>query len=183
MHWKDNRSERLDDALVYTLSENNEVYGFSFSRSTGDFKLSDLPRGKFKLLAQKFGVPDSETGIFEISDNADTVQNLDITFVVTNVHEEILPEGIRLYQNYPNPFNPSTTISYSIPVSDYISLKVYDILGNLVTVLQDGIQTSGSHNYVWKGSNAFGQKVSSGTYFYELRFSKGRLVRKMLYLR
>jgi hypothetical protein len=70
------------------------------------------------------------------------------------------PRDFELSQNYPNPFNPSTTIRYRLPKSAYVSLKIYDALGRLVTTLVDGVQAPMSYRIQWDGS-----AVSSGVYF------------------
>ncbi|MFZ2322132.1 MAG: hypothetical protein WAV89_00400 [Ignavibacteriaceae bacterium] len=57
----------------------------------------------------------------------------------------ILPNKFVLYQNYPNPFNPTTTISYDLPVSDFVTLKIYDVLGNQITTLVNKEQPAGYH--------------------------------------
>ena len=64
------------------------------------------------------------------------------------------PEAFSLSQNYPNPFNPSTTISYNLSKSGYVSLKIYDVSGHLVSVLADNFQTAGPHEFLWKAVNA-----------------------------
>jgi hypothetical protein len=68
-----------------------------------------------------------------------------------------------LFQNYPNPFNPITIISYQIPVSGKVSLKVFNVLGNEVAELVNGVQSAGKFNIIFDGS-----KFSSGVYFYQL---------------
>jgi uncharacterized delta-60 repeat protein len=74
------------------------------------------------------------------------------------------PAVNKLLENYPNPFNPSTVISYNIAVTGNVSLKVYDVLGNEVAVLVNGIQNAGTHNAQFDAGN-----LSSGIYFYKLQ--------------
>ena len=92
---------------------------------------------------------------------------------VDNVTE--LPRDFSLTQNYPNPFNPSTVISYQIPVNSYVSLKVFDLVGNEVAVLVNEMQNSGTYSVTFDAG-----KLSSGVYFYELRAGSYRAVKKLL---
>jgi hypothetical protein len=83
---------------------------------------------------------------------------------VTSVKEinSALPSAYDLKQNYPNPFNPSTMIRFNIPQKDYVSLKVYDILGNEVANLLSNTLDAGSHQINFNAG-----KLSSGIYFYQ----------------
>ncbi|MCP4709876.1 MAG: T9SS type A sorting domain-containing protein, partial [Planctomycetes bacterium] len=74
-----------------------------------------------------------------------------------------------LAQNYPNPFNPSTTIAYKLPQSSRVSLKVYNISGQLVRSLVDEHKPAGNYEVVWGGNDNQGQAVSSGKYLYTLK--------------
>ncbi|MFH0735319.1 MAG: alpha-amylase family glycosyl hydrolase [bacterium] len=85
-----------------------------------------------------------------------------------------------LEQNYPNPFNPETQIKYNLPNADFISLKIYDILGNEIKTLVNGYQYSGSYTLTWSGDNNSGTKVSSGVYFYSLQTNNKNITRKMM---
>ncbi|MFA4906670.1 MAG: T9SS type A sorting domain-containing protein [archaeon] len=77
-------------------------------------------------------------------------------------------EKINLYQNYPNPFNPSTKISYHLPKSSKVSVRIYNINGQLVETLVDDIfQESGYHSVVWDVSQS---GISSGIYFYRITY-------------
>jgi hypothetical protein len=89
-----------------------------------------------------------------------------------------LPEKYVLYQSYPNPFNPSTTIKYSIPSSDIITLKVFDILGREVATLVDEYKTTGTHSIEFNAG-----KFASGIYFYQLRTQNFVETKKMILLR
>jgi hypothetical protein len=75
--------------------------------------------------------------------------------------------SFELYQNYPNPFNPSTTIKYTIPESSKIKLSIFDLLGKEAAVLVDDIIPAGSHEIIFN-TNDYGNKFSSGVYFYRL---------------
>ncbi len=85
---------------------------------------------------------------------------------VTGVEEGrgTVPEEISLMQNYPNPFNPSTTIRYDLRSISRVSLKVYNVLGQVVATLAEGVQEPGRQAMEWNASN-----VPSGVYFYRLQ--------------
>jgi hypothetical protein len=78
------------------------------------------------------------------------------------------PFEFSLYQNYPNPFNPSTTIKYSLKNDSWVTIKIYNILGQEVKKLVDGYKQKGNNLVVWDGSNNYGNNVSSGIYFCKL---------------
>lgn len=83
-----------------------------------------------------------------------------------------------LAQNYPNPFNPVTTIGYSISKPGYVTLKVFDVLGNEVTTLVNEVKASGSFSVVFDAGN-----LSSGVYMYQLKTGSLIQTRKMLLLK
>ncbi len=77
--------------------------------------------------------------------------------------QNITPAEYKLTQNYPNPFNPNTNFSFSIPRNEIVSLKIFDMLGNLVDTYYDGVLNAGTYSVVFEGAN-----LSSGVYFYTL---------------
>ena len=103
----------------------------------------------------------------------------------------ILPRECFLSQNYPNPFNSNTAISYQLSgVSgrpSAVTLRVYNILGQLVRTLVDDYREAGYYKVCWNGRDDLGKEVSSGVYFYRLEVKNDRLkitkVRKMILLR
>jgi hypothetical protein len=88
---------------------------------------------------------------------------------ITSMEENsIMPQKFVLLQNYPNPFNPSTVISYQLPVSGNVTLKIYDVLGNEVATLVDEYKPAGI--YEVKFQSAVGNRqLASGIYFYQLK--------------
>ena len=105
----------------------------------------------------------------------------DGTFSYSNIIEaEVtdIPAEFMLYQNYPNPFNPSTVISYQLPVNTFVTLKVFDIIGNEVATLVNQEKPAGSYEVTFDASN-----LTSGVYFYELRTDNFRSVRKLMLIK
>jgi hypothetical protein len=83
-------------------------------------------------------------------------------------HELPLPETFGISACYPNPFNPVTTIRFTMPTDESVTLSIYDITGRLVAKLVNGNLTAGYHEITWNGTNAAGKKVTSGVYFAKL---------------
>jgi len=90
----------------------------------------------------------------------------------------LLPKEYGISQNYPNPFNPATTINYQLPEKNHVSLKIYDILGNLVKTLVDDEQAPGYYNVTW---NAGG--LASGVYFYRIMSGSFVSTKKLILLK
>jgi hypothetical protein len=88
-----------------------------------------------------------------------------------------------LSQNYPNPFNPQTTIAFSIKDRGAVSVKVYNVAGELVRTLANDDRAAGSYTLVWDGRNDAGQPVSSGVYFYKLVTNSFSQTKKMVLLK
>ena len=98
----------------------------------------------------------------------------DITVGVEE-EENLLPAEFTLYQNYPNPFNPETTIKFDIPESDFVTLKIYDVLGNEIKTLVNENKSPGSYNVKFNGRG-----LASGMYIYKLSTSKFTSIKKLL---
>jgi len=94
-----------------------------------------------------------------------------------------LPQEFSLSQNYPNPFNPTTVIKYALPENQYVSLNVYNLLGQVVTTLVDGQKDAGYYQVLWNGKNCSGQEVASGVYFYRIKAGSFVKVKKLVLLR
>lgn len=101
--------------------------------------------------------------------------------VETSVHQhEYTIKHYELKQNYPNPFNPSTCISYNLPKSTHVTLKIYNIQGQLIRTLIDGSQIAGAKTILWNGMDEHGIKASSGIYIYQITTPEFRTSKKMM---
>jgi hypothetical protein len=89
-----------------------------------------------------------------------------------------LPKEFSLSQNYPNPFNPSTSIQYEICSRQFVSLKVYDILGNEMGTLVNEEKPAGIYKITWYGEN-----LPSGVYFYKLKAGEYIISKKMVLIK
>jgi hypothetical protein len=88
-----------------------------------------------------------------------------------------------LYQAYPNPFGSSTTISFNLPADGQVSLKIYNVLGQVVKTVCDGQRTAGVHKISWRGDDESGQSVSNGIYLYRLVTNDRSQTKKVIVLR
>lgn len=95
------------------------------------------------------------------------------------VEEDLVkPDQFALFQNYPNPFNPETTISFTLPFSSLVTLKIYDVLGREVSTVFSGQLSSGKQSLHWNASG-----LSSGIYFYRLEAGGKSQTKKLVLLR
>lgn len=108
------------------------------------------------------------------SDNSNTSN---VILVGVNDEEKIPTEYI-LEQNYPNPFNPSTTINYQIPEASFVTLKVYDVLGNEVAILLNEEKSAGIYKVKFDASN-----LSSGIYLYKLTAGSFSQTKKLILMK
>ena len=83
-------------------------------------------------------------------------------------------------KNYPNPFNPSTRLEFHLPRAEHLTVKVFNVRGELVKTLVDEDREAGTDHIIWDGTNEGGHRVSSGMYFYETRTGADVLVGKMV---
>jgi D-alanyl-D-alanine carboxypeptidase len=124
-------------------------------------------------------------------DTWDTYPDLLSEIIITEFHRVVIdyitdiplddtqtPVRYSLNQNYPNPFNPSTTIEFTLPKSEFVELKVFNILGKEVSTVVSNKLNQGNHTYQFDGKN-----LASGIYYYQLVAGEYREVKKMILLR
>ena len=127
---------------------------------------------------QEYSVFPSDTTLI-VTEN-DSSYYVEFTYRnLTGISDNIeTPVSFNLNQNYPNPFNPATKIEFTLPQSDFVVLKVYDILGEEVaTIVNDKLQ-AGKHTYQFDGSNR-----ASGVYLYRITAGEFNQVKKMILIK
>jgi len=97
--------------------------------------------------------------------------------------EDLIPEGYALSQNYPNPFNPTTTISFTVPNTMPVKLEIYNILGEKVRTVFDGMADPGTTSVEWNGLDEAGQPVATGIYLYRMKAEQFEESRKMVLMK
>jgi len=112
------------------------------------------------------------SGIGWVCGSAGTILNSGLTSV--HIIGITIPKDYRLYQNFPNPFNPETKIRFEIPGQQVVNLRVYNILGEEVSSILNGLLNGGSYETVWNCSN-----FASGIYFYRLTAGNFTSVKKL----
>lgn len=123
-------------------------------------------------LNYKFTDPGKKTTTITVISSDTTAKN---TFTV---EVNGLPIDFVLQQNTPNPFNPSTKINYTLPSTAYTSLKVYNSIGELVSVLAEEVQDGGEHTAIFNAGN-----LSAGIYFYQLQSGSILETKKMVLIK
>ena len=99
---------------------------------------------------------------------------LDIPVSVEDNQSDLLPASFELMQNYPNPFNPATFIEYQISSTNFVTIKVYDLIGREVAILVNEVKQPGSYQVSFGGEN-----LASGVYFYKMTAGDFSSVKKM----
>ncbi|PWB71293.1 hypothetical protein C3F09_08010 [candidate division GN15 bacterium] len=103
---------------------------------------------------------------------------------VDDANGATLPKSFALQQNYPNPFNPTTTVKFDVPTRSQVKLSVYNVLGQKVKTLVDGMVEAGfGHEARWDGTTDGGNAVSSGIYFYKMEAGSFVQTKKMVMMK
>jgi hypothetical protein len=95
----------------------------------------------------------------------------------------ILPDSYTLAPNYPNPFNPETIIEYSLPIRAFVTIEIFNVIGQRVRTLINEPKSPGTYLVEWNGRDDAGNALSTGVYFYRLTAGEVTLTKKMLLLK
>jgi len=176
----------LDPTLVWTASSGATSYRLQVS-SISDFSTTLVDQsGSTSTSFQITGLTNNTTYYWRVNaTNAGGTSDWSkvwqfTTEQATSVEEagSDVPNEFRLGQNYPNPFNPTTNISFSLPKTEYVILKVYTILGNEIETLVSGNLAAGEYTITFDASG-----LVSGVFFYKLQTNSFVQTRKMLLVR
>ena len=98
--------------------------------------------------------------------------------LVDVIENEQLPVGYSVQQNYPNPFNPTTNIQFSIPKTEFVTLRIYNLLGQEVATLVSEKLKPGNYTYTWNAGS-----LASGVYLCHMQAGNFLETRKMILIR
>ena len=170
-------------AIQLTWQDNSgSELGYYIERkknSLGTYAVRDSVLSNITEYTDTSGVPGSEyfyriRGYNSIATSAYS-NEVNITLTGVKSYGTALPDRFAVSQNYPNPFNPSTVISYQLPVSSMVTLKVYDVLGKEIQTLVDKRMSAGYHSAIFVASG-----LPSGVYFYRMQAGKYSETRKLM---
>lgn len=156
----------LDGYLYFTSIENNSIYrmlpGEELSLVLNDDRLkwpdsfSITPSGDIYVTTSRIYFPSGDHGLFSVDRVTSDIKEIDTGSIY----------NFKIYENYPNPFNPSTKIKYQIPEAGFVSLKIYDVLGNEIATIVNEEKLAGEYEVEFGINNT---ELSGGIYFYQLR--------------
>lgn len=185
----DESGQPVEDATVYLLDADEQPVAFAQTGSDGNFELSSVAPGEYRVYAGRLGYSGRYNGdqrSFAAAKPLDVLGGqLQVDLVlytggVTAVSEEadaesIVPLVMALRHNYPNPFNPETRIAFTVPASGRATLRIYNALGQQVAVLFDQVAEAGRGYEI----DFQAHELGAGIYFYTLDFEGRRLTRPM----
>jgi hypothetical protein len=151
---------------------------YSLWISAGPFSLSP---GDSTMVAFAFVAADTSVEFWSMCDSAQAVYDRTfLTGVAGGPMQPLVPGRALLYQNRPNPFSNATALAYQLPSKQHVRVSVYNVAGQRVRTLMNGVQEAGNHSLAWDGRDDAGKHVSAGVYFCALESESGLLSRKMI---
>jgi hypothetical protein len=167
-----NNLEIRSGAVVYARI-GGSWKAFGVSNRFENYRLNNLPEGSYQIIVNRLGYSTEVMNNVTLAPGQQ-LQNVDFTLTISdggsvNVsgNTSMIPESYMLHQNYPNPFNPVSSIKFEIPERSNVTLKVYNVTGQVVSeLLNEQVLSAGIYTAQFDGGN-----LSSGIYFYSLVIS------------
>ncbi len=166
--------------VVYAKSlDYNQPFTYSIPIQGNTFTVYNLPYGHFQLVGQLIGFSDATSRMLNITPIDTQITGININFNIAGIsgNPELL-QSVELDQNYPNPFNPSTTIQFKLPHFTYITLKIFNCLGQEIETVANGLYNEGNYLVNWNAKN-----LASGIYIYVLKYQGAEYSKKMLLIK
>ena len=162
--WEANSTE----VTYFNVFLDGEFLGFT---SNTNWLFEDLVPGQAYVAAVQ--------AVFE--DNVSATIELPFNYLGTGINEDVTEA--RIMGNYPNPFNPSTKIAYYLPSQQAVEISIYNVKGERVNRLVNGMQNAGSHSTLWNGVDEKGNTCSSGIFYIKLKTDTFSENKKILLLK
>lgn len=156
---------------IYAMDGGGALIGFAISDNKGAYAIDGITAGQFSVVATRDGF-NTEQNTVSVGQGTFAVGGVNFAMMAAGTSSVNTPPGLpgdyALDQNYPNPFNPGTTISFAIPSASTVRLTIYNVLGQEIATLKNGVMPAGRFDAQWSGRDDAGRTVSSGVYFYKL---------------
>jgi len=171
--------------IIYAMAYGN-ITQYKFGLSTFNNSIVSTTGGAYQLTASgnsyiRTGDNNRDYLLKAANDILEIPNSFDSALSSTSGNKDSklgLPKEFKLNQNYPNPFNPMTTINFSVPKACFVTIKVFDVIGNEVAILVNENKSIGNYNVKFNGS-----KLVSGVYFYRMESESFLQTRKLILLK
>ena len=185
-YWEESIDIDSDVSYLTTITLNyfGNVYTLEYESDTSTVSIPGYDWAEL-MTAQNIDIRTFQYSVKASDEEFEILSEGEFVFQNTSlsIDENISPLVFSLQQNYPNPFNPITTLKYDLPEDSFVSIIVYDMLGNVVNKLVNKNQNSGYKSIQWNATNNSGQPVSAGVYLYTIEAGDFRQTKKMVLLK
>jgi len=177
----DANGNNVEGAVASLLNDNGEVVNATISDLDGSFIMEGLSSGSYQLSSSVVDYNTSDVNNVTV-ESANNYVNVDLVLTTDGVTSVEVSKNIvtnyALSQNYPNPFNPSTLISYQLPASGLVTIKVYNVIGKEIATLVNEYQQSGNYSKEFSAN-----RLTSGVYFYTIKSGSFSATKKMILMK
>jgi FlgD Ig-like domain/Immune inhibitor A-like, MAM domain len=177
---------RAEDCYISVYRDDNGA----FLGEWGPFCFSDMMTSDNVVVGPFYDLVGYNATDFSFTVYCDNYLGSDSATIVVDVEagnvsndDDLIAATTALVGNYPNPFNPTTSINYNLTENDEVSLKIYNVKGELVRTLVSNEQAAGNHSVIWNGRDDNGIQAGSGVFFYNLKTDKYSGTKRMIMLK
>ena len=179
----DSRNDRKGKISLNNNENSRDLLGYNVF--LGEDQVGTTTENEWQYDITELVIGDSYVaGVSAVYDDGESeIQEFPFTYLGPGDAGNIIPLITELRGNYPNPFNPTTTISFSTIEAGYVSINIYNMRGQLVKTLVNGVLENDYHEIVWDGRDNSGKNTSSGVYFYKMRAQNYNSTKKMILMK
>jgi hypothetical protein len=176
-------NESLEGATVKVRAQNSSNWtGVDFVDDDGSFELPIDRDGDYVVKISAQGYQDKEVSV-TVNDFSGSADDISLEPTAIGDAGDLIVTSHQLYSAYPNPFNPTTTIKVEMAKSAQASLIIYNVLGQQVKTLHNGVLSQGLTKFNWNGTDDLNSQVSSGLYFYQLKTKSMSQTKAVMFLK
>ncbi|HED10550.1 MAG TPA: T9SS type A sorting domain-containing protein [Caldithrix abyssi] len=176
------------EGISVYLRDNNtqEIKQVDFVDENGSYTLPIETYGSYEVVVSAPGHEDLAQDVDVTQESGLDVTGVEVSLGPTGMENPVdglTPKTTQLYNAYPNPFNPSTTILVDMARTEVASLTIYNVAGQKVATLYNGVLPAGKRQFTWHGVDNNGHQVASGLYFYQLRTKGMTQTKSIIFLK